>query len=244
MEILIIIALVILLVLVILPFWLGAPRVSKDKRLLQDVLPPGSRRYTLMLPAQTPQEELLPLVIALHFGGHGLPFYGELFLTDLIEPALRGLGAITVAPDCPAKDWTQPASEQWVLDLLDHLVAKYPIDPRRVVLAGYSMGGIGTWRLLSHAPERFSAGVIMAAHPPEGVEQELAWKGPLYILHGREDELFPVVDTTRVVVRLEERGYDLTYRVLEGVTHHQTYRFKAPLEEVVPWLQKHWDLSS
>lgn len=239
MEVLIILALIVLLVLVILPFWMGAPKVSKDKRLIQGVLPPGIRRFTLMLPIEIPQGGKVPLVVALHFGGHGLPFYGELFLTDLIEPALRGLGAIMVAPDCPAKDWTQPASVQWVLDLMDHLLDQYPIDPQRVVLAGYSMGGNGTWYLLSHNPERFSAGIIMAAHPPERVEDELAWKGPLYVLHGREDELFPVVDTTRAVVRLQERGLDLTYRILEGVTHHQTYQYKAPLEDVVAWLQQH-----
>ncbi len=239
MEALIILALIILLVLVILPYWLGAPKKSRDKRLVQGVLPPGSRRYSLMLPEESAAGRKVPLVVALHFGGHGLPFYGEIFLTDLIEPAFRSLGAIIVAPDCPVKDWTQPASEDWVIDLMDYLIAHYPVDSARVALVGFSMGGIGAWHLLNRFPERFSAAVIMAARPPEGSE-ELTWKGPMYILHGREDELFPVMDTTRVLVRLEERGYDLTYRILEGVTHHQTFRFQTPLEMVVPWLRKRW----
>jgi len=50
-----------------------------------------------------------------------LPFYGELFLIEIMEPALNPLGALIVAPDCPAKNWTQLNSEQLIIDLLDFI---------------------------------------------------------------------------------------------------------------------------
>jgi predicted peptidase len=239
MNIVLILAMIVLLLLVVLPFLLGAPRVSKDQRLIQGMLPPGNRRYTLVKPKEMPAGQELPLVIALHFGGHGMPFYGELFLEDFIEPALKELGAIMVAPDCPSKDWTQPKSEQIVLDLLDWAVDQFPVDPNRIILAGFSMGGVGVWHLIKRFPTRFSSALIMAAKPPEGSE-ELAWDGSIYVLHGRDDELFPLVDANRIVVALEERGINLRYRILETTTHYETHKYRAPLSESVPWIQKHW----
>jgi predicted peptidase len=66
-------------------------------------------------------------------------------LTSLVEPALRELRAIIVAPDCNGSDWTQSNSEQDVLELLDHVEAAYNIDPNKTLITGYSMGDIGTW---------------------------------------------------------------------------------------------------
>lgn len=239
MEILLIIAMLVLLILVVLPFWMGAPKVSSDQRLVQGVLPPGTRRYTMIKPGDMHPNQSIPLVVALHFGGHGMPFYGELFLTDFVEPGLRELDAIMVSPDCPAKDWTQPESERFVLDLIDWIFDQYPVDPKRVLLAGFSMGGIGVWHLLQRFPERFSAAIVMAAQPPDGVE-DLDWEGPLCLIHGRDDELFPLVETNQVAIALEKRGYELSYRILESVTHYQTHKYRAPLVDAVPWIQARW----
>ena len=237
---LLIFAMLILLFLVLLPFWYAIPKISDDKRLIQGVLHPGPRRYTLILPESGVPVDAVPLVIALHFGGHGLPFYGELFLTDLIEPSLRGLGAIIAAPDCPSKDWTQPESEQFVMKLVDHLRDQYSIDPRKILITGFSMGGIGTWHIASQYPQKFSAALVMAANPIEDAF-EVEWDLPLYILHARDDELFPIVNTTQVVVGLEEQGVDITYRILENTTHYETHKFKAPLKETVPWVLERWN---
>lgn len=239
MNMLLIAAMVVLLVLVVLPFILTAPRASKDKLFMRDVLPPGHRRYSLCLPEGFTEGQKFPLVIALHFSGHGMPYYGELFLTDFIEPALRGLGAVIVAPDCPAKDWTQAESERFVLDLRDHLRDHFSIDPKRVLITGYSMGGIGTWHMASRFQDQFSAGLVMAANPPENA-MEVEREFPLYVIHSREDELFPIVETTRFVVALEERGADINYRILEKATHFETHQFRDPLEEAVPWVLDQW----
>lgn len=68
----------------------------------QEVLEPG-RLYTLAIPASYTGDESVPLVLALHYGGHGAPYFGRGVLTGLVEPALRELEAIIVAPDCTGK---------------------------------------------------------------------------------------------------------------------------------------------
>lgn len=235
----IVLALIALPLLIFLPFWLASPHTARKSGLIKDVLPPGQRRYTLALPEKDAGTGLQPLVVVLHYGGHGSPYYGEMLLTDLVKPALSALPAFFVAPDCPARDWTQPASEQFVLELIDYLLQRYPIDPGRVLLTGYSMGGIGAWHLAGKYPQRFSAALIMAAAPPESVSPP-DWQTPVYVFHGRADELFPVANTNRVVAQLEEQGVNVRYRLLERVTHYETHRYFEPLQAALPWLLQLW----
>lgn len=47
-------------------------------------------------------------------------------------------------------------SERDVLDVMDDITAKYAIDPDRVLIGGYSMGGYGSTRLAALYPDRFA----------------------------------------------------------------------------------------
>lgn len=48
------------------------------------------------------------------------------------------------------------AGEIDVLEAVDHVIANYNVDPKRVVLMGYSMGGAGAWHLGAHYTERWA----------------------------------------------------------------------------------------
>lgn len=206
-----------------------------QERLLQ----PGDRRYTLAIPTGYSGHQPVPLVLALHYGGHVTPFYGRHMLTDLIEPALRRLGAIIAAPDCTASDWTQPQSEADVLALLDHLQEAFVIDPKKIMMTGYSKGGQGTWYLAARHPERFSAALVMAGWPqPDVVDVE--WNVPLYVIHSREDQVVHLEPTETAVKRLQARGVSVELVVLTGITHYETSRFVEPLRAAVPWIERVW----
>src|SRR5712692_2458987 len=47
-----------------------------------------------------------PLVLALHPGGGGTPYYGAQFMRELFFPGLRALDPIMVAPDSPTPAWS------------------------------------------------------------------------------------------------------------------------------------------
>ncbi len=203
------------------------------------VLRPGRRRYTISISPGYSREKLNPLILVLHYDGHGSAFFGELILLGLIEPAFKELDPIIVAPDCPSRDWTQPESERLVIDLLDSLPAEYNIDPERILITGYSLGGMGTWHFAARYPERFRAAIIMAGRPPENVSA-IDWQIPLMVIHGRNDEIVPINATNNAVFALEERNVDITFRVLEGVTHYETHYFVGALQSAIPWLQERW----
>ncbi|MCB1739933.1 MAG: prolyl oligopeptidase family serine peptidase [Gammaproteobacteria bacterium] len=195
--------------------------------------------YTLSLPADFIPERVYPLVLSLHFGGPVSPFYGRALLEGVVEPALRQLDAIMIAPDCPESRWADPACEHRVLRLLDEIAERYQIDAARIVITGYSKGGIGTWDLALRHPDRFSAAIVMAGRPAAGAIGG-AWQVPLYVIHAEEDELMPLTDTRQVVQTLRDRGVPVEFEVLQGVGHYQTDRFIEPLRRAVPWLQRMW----
>jgi predicted peptidase len=160
-------------------------------------------------------------------------------LTGLVEPALRELGAIIVAPDCTGYDWTDPQSEADVIALLDHVQGAYNIDPQRVLVTGYSMGGIGTWHLAARHQDRFTAAVVMAGVPPsDAAERE--WAVPLYVIHSRADEVLPLEPTETVVGQLQDKGVPVEFVLLEGITHYETGRFAPALRAAIPWIEQAW----
>jgi len=203
----------------------------------EQLLQPGNRRYTIAIPRGSDGSRLLPLVVALHFGGPPTPYIGRAFLEAVVAPGRRSLDAFLVAPDCTGSDWTGPRSERDLLELLDFLLATYPIDPAKVLLTGYSMGGIGAWHLASRHQDRFAAALIMAGEPSsKAIKAD--WHIPIYVIHSRDDEIVPLRPTERGVAKLRNRGVDVELVVLEGVTHYQSPRYVPALEASVPWIRR------
>jgi predicted peptidase len=243
MNLLIIVVLIGLLIIVLLPFFILSKKTSPiQPGVTHEILKPGYRRYTISVPDGYTGEESVPLILALHFSGHGIPYYGELILSNLVEPAFRELEAVMVAPDCPVRDWTQPESEQFVFDLLSDVQKRFTIDPERILITGYSLGGMGTYHFAGRFPDHFTAAIVMAGSTPEDV-LEIEWRIPLMVIHGRNDEVISFQEAKNVVLRLEEKGIDVSFRVLEGVTHYETQFFIGALRNTIPWLSEKWDTS-
>ena len=195
-----------------------------------------------MLPATVDPAQPAPLIVALHFGGYTPAHYGRIVAEQIVAPAFAELGAIVVAPDCPQGSWHSEPCEKTVLGLISHIKKSFPVDPRRIVITGYSMGGIGTWELSSRHPELFSAAIVMAGNPREGMA-DIDWQLPLYVIHAREDELMPLADTEKVVEAIRARGGQVELEILEGVSHFQTDQFVQPLRASVPWLLDIWEIA-
>jgi len=219
-------------------------------------------RYAIAVPDGYDGSQEVPLVLALHFGwGEALPpNYSAIFLEILVEPALRELGAVIVAPLCPARTWVDPASEKAVLALLDHVRKEYRIDPERTLVTGFSLGGMGTWYYASHHAELFRAAIPMASVPmiaqtsESGAEyvQRYAESGsvewpealvrmPIYVIHSRDDELIPIGPVERAAAEIEALGGDVEFLAIDaGIGHHETPRYVPYLARAVPWLHEVW----
>ena len=196
-------------------------------------------RATLLIPPNFRDDLTFGLVIALHYAGPATPFFGASILTGLIEPGLRELGAIIAAPDCQAGTWDNERSEDQVLELIELLTGYYPIDPKSILLTGYSIGGIGTWYIGSSNQTVFAAAIPMAARPPRSAAQT-NWTLPLHVIHGRRDELFPIQDTRDIVQELVLQGAEISLEEVEEASHFETGRYYRPLKKSVPWIRKCW----
>jgi predicted peptidase len=194
-------------------------------------------RYTLALPPSLSPDLSYPLVLALHYGGQVTPYYGKGYLTDLVLPALRDLDAVMIAPDCPGAGWTDPSSESAVVELLRVIQNDYPIDSRRIVITGYSMGATGTWDIVFKHPRLFSAAIAVSGMPPRGIV--LNDPGTrILVIHSRDDELFPLESVRKFVRTCESQGIAVELRVVAGLSHYHFDRFVPALREAVPWVKK------
>ncbi len=205
-------------------------------------LPGGAGlRYTLAVPAGPGRP--LPLVLALHYGWTGAApprYYGGGFLATVVAPALAGLGALLVAPDCPGRDWTGPESAAGVLALLEHLRGHYALAAGRTLVVGYSLGGMGAWHWADAHPDLFRAAIPMAAWPPPGVLAR-GTAVPLYLIHSRADEVVPLEPTAAAAQALRARGAAVELVVVEGVGHYDTAAFVEPMRAAVPWVRGVWE---
>jgi predicted peptidase len=197
----------------------------------------GALRYTISVPPGYDSKKPAPLVVALHYGGVVTHFYGRGMIDGLVGPALADLGAVIVAPDAQDGDWTTPKNEQAVVWLTRSIQKSYAIDPKKVLLTGFSMGGQGTWFIGSRHQDLFTAAIPVAGGPVGGT----SWTIPVYVIHSRDDEVLALGPTQQHVERLKEHGAKVELKVLTGLTHYQTPRYSAALKETLPWLRRVWD---
>lgn len=214
--------------------------LQTEPGIYQLALPGSGRRYTLAVPEDYTASGPVPLVVSLHYGGEVTPWFGRGLLENVVEPALRELGALIVAPDNASRGWANSEAEQHVLELLEYVSGRYEVDRDRVLITGYSMGGMGTWYLAPRQRGWFTAAIPMAGRPGEDVGNA-AWETPTYAIHSAADELIPLEPTRAAVDRLIERGAPVELVVVEGITHFQTARFMPHLQAAVPWLRRVWN---
>ena len=63
---------------------------------------------------------------------------------------------------------------------------------------------------------------------------------PVLAIHSRDDGLIEVEPVEEFVAQQKASGAPVELRVVEGLAHHQTARFAAPLSEAVSWLNGVW----
>ena len=202
--------------------------------LRRDGLPPI--HYAISIPKNYSPSNPIPLVLALHFGGNPNGA-GESVLKILVGPAFAELGAIIVAPDSLGGGWDTAENERAVLALLETMQRTYPIDAKRLAVAGFSMGGAGVWHFAGKYPERFSAASPGAGRPAASAG---TWRTPVLAIQSRNDEVVPIGPAEARIRELQKSGVRADFIELTGISHYETYRFVDGLRRAVPWLKEIW----
>lgn len=154
-----------------------------------------------------------PTVVALH--GFGASAHDLIGLAPLVQQgeALflcpQGPMPIEAGPGQRAHGWF-PLSQAGEIDsaalvgarglleaFLEDAAGLYPIDPERLVLLGFSQGGVMAYDLALGRPERFRALVALSSWLPDAVLQGLGddpARASLatLVMHGTQDPMVPV----------------------------------------------------
>ncbi len=188
----------------------------------------------------------LPLYVGLH-GMNGGPmsmlriFFGgddEKRSMGELERGMAGnvpdIGAYVIAPHAHGNAMYRQLGEEEVMDAIAWARARFPnIDPDRIYITGFSMGGIGAASIPLHHPDVFAAAMPLcgyhsyfirrdvAGRPRRPWEQFLleersnvAWvdngaRLPLDIIHGKND--LPEENSGVLIDAYEKKGFSITH---------------------------------
>jgi len=216
----------------------GAPARIQNKTLA--TAEAGTITYGIAVPANYVPGTPRPLVLALHPGGERVAYQGSIFMRQIVLPALGNLNAIVVAPDAPARSWTDPLADRAVMALVEKVLGEYAIDKRRILVTGFSMGGRGTWFMSSHHANLFTAAIPIAAssagEPIEGLGTI-----PTYIIHSRNDQVVPFEPAMKNAKELERLGRPVRFEELSGIGHYEMGGYVDALRRAVTWIEARWE---
>jgi len=198
----------------------------------------GALNYLLFLPEDTSAkiDGRYPLLVSLHgIGDRGNNL--QLLKRDGLPKILDGYRTfpfIVLSPQCPeSTEWYYDRTDKLTIQLISEIIEKYPVDPNRVYVTGYSMGGIGSYDMAMRYPEMFAAALPIAARA------ETYWPicdmrdVPTWAFHGNLDPLVPLHKGQFIVSVLQNCGCNIKFTVYNGVYHNawtQTYDNPAVYE--------------
>ena len=240
----------------ILPSFAQPAEAYKEGRIIVES---DTLEYRYLVPSDFSETEKYPVVLFLHGAGERGDDNKKQLIhgSRLFLDSLKKYPAITIFPQCPADSYwssvitfsnergkrtfifppeAKPTKAmQMVLHLVDSVTAQDYADPHRVYLMGLSMGGMGTFELMSRRPEIFAAAVpICGGGNPEMVKDYKPGT-PFWVFHGARDNVVPPVHSTTMVKALQENNFPVRYTLYPEANHNSwDPAFNEP--ELLSWL--------
>lgn len=220
--------------------WSGNARATFEKKLYTDAK--GNQLpYRLLAPDDYDPQTAYPLVLFLHGAGErGADNQRQLWTArELATPRPRSsFPCFVAAPQCPGKRpleyWGPTVDSGLVLGLIKEVEKNCSIDPKRIYITGLSDGGWGVWALLARYPNRFAAAVPICGGGDASAAERFA-KVPIWVFHGKKDDVEPVKSSRTMVAALEKAGGTPKYTEYPNVAHNSwDLAYKEP--KLFEWL--------
>jgi predicted peptidase len=206
-----------------------------------------SMPYRLFMPPGYDKTQKYPLVVWLHGAGS----VGTDNLKQISSASRPGTHtwtrpevqakhpAFVVAPQAE-RSWAGADSKELssslssVLEIIESLKKEFTVDPQRIYVAGQSMGGYGTWELISKRPEAFAAAIPLCGGGNPGRAAAMT-KIAIWAFHGEADPTVSVYESRKMIEAIKAAGGKPRYSEYKGVGHNVWDRaFKEP--ELVEWV--------
>lgn len=130
-------------------------------------------------------------------------------------------------------------SRDLIVNIIDELISKYPIDPKNVTLIGFSQGAILSYAIALSYPEKVSKIVAMSGYlntemAKDNFEKNDFSKLKIFASHGTVDQVIPIDWARKTSPILEKLGIQFVYKeypVGHGVAPQNFYDFRNWLGE-------------
>lgn len=201
--------------------------------------------FRIIVPQNASNTNKKPLIFSLHGGAQNYLPDAHKSTDCLITPGIEGIiDAFVVSPNSNGKLWYDPANQSQILALYDLMTSYLPIDTSKIAITGYSDGGNGSWFYSQYFPSLFSAAIPMATSyntaKSDGSIEKI--NIPLYVIHGADDQLFPLATTQEYVNASIAAGSNIQFVVAANLNHYQPCDYVSYLRDAASWLATLWNL--
>ena len=204
-----------------------------------------SLRYVLNVPSGKPDDAAMPLVIVMH--GRGADANDLADLAPMIDDGYRFVFPNAAKPFEPSPGYTfgwswfdgWPPEGNSIVDsrtklitLIDKLTARYPTPEGKVVVAGFSQGGMMAIDAGFRTKQKVAGIVVMsgAIYEADMPDLRALRELPVLLIHGTQDDMIPVLAARRTRHILEEHGLAPEYHEFP-MGHHVTPESMAVVRE-------------
>jgi len=197
--------------------------------------------YLLYLPeAYHDREQTWPLVLFLHGAGERGSDLQKLKLHGPPKRIAEGIQFpfILVAPQCPQNDWWTAKTDD-LAALVDHLIQTHRVDTTRVYVTGLSMGGYGTWSLITQYPDKFAAAVPICGGGDDVLARFRLESMPVWAFHGAKDPIVPLHKSEEMVNALRQAGNPRVKLTVYPDAGHDAWTETYNNPEIYDWLLSH-----
>lgn len=176
--------------------------------------------YRLFVPTNYDAKKQYPLVLWLHGGGgRGTDNLKQISGGNtsgtrvwISATAQRKYPTFVLAPQCPeGESWTtfDPVRSSRQLNLALEVLAfvekEFNVDSTRRYISGQSLGGFGTWCVVTEHPGKFAAAIPVCGGGAESLAPKLT-KTPIWAFHGALDMTVSVERSRRMITAIRTAG--------------------------------------
>jgi phospholipase/carboxylesterase len=203
-------------------------------------VPPGDGPFPTILALHgwgASAQDLIGLAPYLH-GGEALVVCPEGPVAFEIQPGFHGHGWFPIRNERGLDPAEFAAGSALVRRFLDDVLRTYPVNRRKLVVLGFSQGGVMAYDLALRDPERFAGLVALSSWLPRELALEIPRKPelsqlPVFVAHGSKDPMLPAAMGQASRDALVELGVPATYR--EYDMGHEVR--PELLRDLVDWLE-------
>ena len=190
--------------------------------------------YRLFIPRDYDPRRSYPLVVYLH-GSGGLGSdnlkqissanaYGpRFFMSQAVQSKHPALILAPQAPNGTAWSSSGPGSTlsfpaRLMVEIVQALQREYSIDASRLYITGQSLGGFGTWDIITRRPDLFAAAAPLCGGGRPDAAKAIKHI-PIWAFHGAADDNVPVERSREMVAALRNLGSTIRYNEYPGIGH-------------------------